>query len=127
MADEKARTAVKLGVEKVKSHMDNKDSSFPYEIYNPYEWPGRKVGDNLDHQDSRILHAVEAAERAVLHAVEQEVDTLFHPKDRTEQSRRTGVQKMKNKVQQQHDHHRKWRVQEGEAGRIEDYIRFALE
>jgi hypothetical protein len=33
------------------------------------------------HSDHRILRAVEAAEQAVIHAIEREVDTLFHEKE----------------------------------------------
>jgi hypothetical protein len=149
---EKAKKAVKKGVTKVKSHVDEHKQKrgdaaatataatdvafpFPYEIHNPYEWPAYKNRGNLQHGDSRILQAVEAAERAVLHAVEQEVETLFHEtehhdeeqKKQTEKAVKAGVKATKKKVQDTHEHRREWLIQEGEAARLEDYIRFAMD
>jgi hypothetical protein len=39
----------------------------------PYDWPHGEP-----HDDHRILHAVEAAEKALLRAVDEEVNSLFH-------------------------------------------------
>ena len=88
---EKAKTAVDRGVSKVKKQVDEHDEKephLPYENHYPYYWPHRveekcKKRQKTDkaateHIDSRILHAVEAAENAVFHAIEDEVQNLFH-------------------------------------------------
>lgn len=154
---EKAKKAVEKGVTKVKSHVDEHKQqqqqrgdaaaagttatgmTYPYEIHNPYEWPTYKNRGSLQHGDSRILQAVEAAERAVLRAVEQEVDTLFHEtehhhhdddqehKKETKAAVKAGVKSAKKKLEDTHKHRREWLLQEGEAGLLEDYIRFAME
>lgn len=151
---EKANKAVKTGATKVKKHVDEHkqqlqqrgqshaeaaatNGAFPFEIHNPYEWPMYKNRGNLQHGDSRLLHAVEAAERAVLRAVEQEVETLFHEpehhhedeehKKQTKEAVQAGVKSSKKRVQDTHEHRREWLLQEGEAARLEDYIRFAMD
>jgi hypothetical protein len=80
----------------------------------PYDWPH---GD--PHADHRILHAVEAAEKALLHAVEEEVNSLFHdlkthdeddphPPKKAATSVKSGVEKAKKKVDDVRDHRRGW-------------------
>jgi len=80
----RAKKAVAKGGQKVRKTVDDhrkSDRKHQLPFYDldshsyPYEWP---KGD----PEHRILHAVEAAEKAVLQAVEKEVSTLFHSSDK---------------------------------------------
>jgi len=88
-----------------------------------------------DHDDHRILHAVEAAEKAVLHAVQEEVDQLFHElhshdnnnakgKGNKHHAAKQGVQKAKQHVEQSHQERQKW-MSEKDAKAIDEYIKTA--
>jgi hypothetical protein len=82
----------------------------------PYDWPHGEP-----HDDHRILHAVEAAEKALLRAVDEEVNSLFHDlkthdeddphpakKEKAATSVKSGVEKGKKKVEDVRDHRRGW-------------------
>lgn len=158
----KAKKAVERGAHKVKKTVDEHDhdvaNHLPFEHHYPYEWPhaneeepssesgrGRKASKKgsgkkkvekaqVGHQDSRILHAVEAAENALLHAVEDEVHNLFHEmehhddheKEHAKKVVKAGVKKASKKTEDAHEHRRKWL--EGETTSfIEDYIQMDFE
>ena len=49
------------------------------ELPYPYAWPSLNEREfPHEHKDHKILHAVEAAEKTLLNAIEKEVDVLFH-------------------------------------------------
>jgi hypothetical protein len=87
-----------------------------------------------DHRDHRVLHAIEAAERAVLQAIINEVDTLFHEtvhdkenttlkKSTAEQAKTTmkdSILKASTVVDNMHSHRRDWLLNVS-ASMIEDY------
>ena len=66
------------------------------------------------HVDAHVLHAVEAAEKAVLHAVEDEVHNLFHDlKDEdhkygVSESAKRGVKSVKKAVDDKREDRRNW-------------------
>jgi hypothetical protein len=124
---QKANQAIEKGAKKVKETVDDhkKDEGvYPFlHSHYPFDWPH---GD--PHQDHRILHAVEAAEKAVMHAVEEEVNNIFHdlksdhdPKTakKAEKSLKEGVEKAKKKVDDHHEHRRGWLSEDVRA--FEDY------
>ena len=96
---------------------------------------GKLVGQDQGsgEEDHRILHAVEAAEKAVLHAVQEEVDQLFHdvqphedhakkghPKDVV----KSGVQKATQHVEKTQEERQQW-IKERDAKAIDEYIKAA--
>jgi hypothetical protein len=114
---EKARKAVERGAQKVKK-ATVEGKSFPHE------------------EEGRLLHAIGTAEKAVIHAVEEEVGTLFHefnhPHEDTETAQKAekvvkaGVKRIKEKVHEEHKERVGWFP--AEAGRtLEDLeIKFGL-
>jgi len=108
----------------VDEHAD--EHSYPLEMRYPYEWPHT-------HDDHRLLHAIESAEKAVIHAVEEEVDVLFHELETHEAKKKKGdavIQKTKKgvtkgvthaktKTEDTKKHRRKWL--EGEMA-LHDYF-----
>jgi hypothetical protein len=130
----KAKKIVETGAKKVKASVDKDAGTLPFtDSHFPYEWP--EEGD--PHRDHRVLHAVESAEKAFLHAVENEVATLF--RDLSEEHRnepkiaknaetgiKSGVEKAKKAVDEAHKNRRDWlSVELGAA--FEDYVESSIE
>ncbi|KAL3904237.1 MAG: hypothetical protein SGARI_005011 [Bacillariaceae sp.] len=131
---EKAKAKVQTGAKKVRQKVETHDHAAEKALPDmhdqhpfPYAWP---KGD----PEHRILHAVEAAEKAVLHAVEEEVSTIFHEmkhEDDTtsaknmKQAVKKSMAKMDKHVDEKHEHRRK-KVQEDKWS-MEDYLRFEME
>jgi hypothetical protein len=127
----KARKAVASGVDKVKSRIKghSEKSLYPFETKSQ---PPQK--NSVVHKDHRVLHAIEAAERAVLRAITNEVDTLFHetvhdnksksPNNPTVQQAKTsvkgGIMKAATVVDNVHSHRRDWLLNVS-TSMIEDY------
>jgi gas vesicle protein len=90
------------------------------------------------HDNHKILHAVEAAEKAVLHAVQEEVDILFsaisHEEDhplqtncaktasKTKEVVQKGLEKTKEHVDDAHNERRRW-MREMDAKEIDMYLK----
>jgi hypothetical protein len=120
-----AKKAVSDGVNKVKlSIKGNTDKSlYPFES-KPYQ----TSGSSRMHKDHRMLQAIEAAERAVIHAIETEVDTLFHENVHGEntvvvQAKSTvkdGIVKATETIEKGLDDRRIW-LQTVSSSLIEDY------
>jgi hypothetical protein len=121
---EHAKIAVQKGARKVKAK--------PHEYYKAQKDDGK-------HDDHKILHAIEAAEKAVLHAVQEEVETLFHetqdaqhplkddhPKTakKAKQGVTKGVQKAKKHVEASHEVRQGWMLDE-DSHAIEEYMKSA--
>ena len=112
----KARRAVEHGVNKVKQAAVDRSKLYSY----PFDklLPSAQMNKPHKHKDHRILHAVESAEKAVLHAIQTEVETLFHELDHHEDHKdmlarakttvKKGVQKAMTKVDEAQDHRREW-------------------
>jgi hypothetical protein len=95
--------------------------------------------DDGKHDDHKILHAIEAAEKAVLHAVQEEVETLFHethdehhplkdeqPKKakKAKEGVKEGVQKAKKDVEASHEVRQGWMLDK-DSDAIEEYFKSA--
>lgn len=125
----KAKKAVEHAADKVKRAVTDYDRNaaeheqhwYPFEMYHPYRFEHpevRQKGTPEAHKDHRILHAVESAEKAVLQAVRDEVDTIFHDLEHHNDHKETvaqaktsvkkGVQKATAKVKDIHEHRRGW-------------------
>jgi hypothetical protein len=127
-----ARKAVATGVDKVKSTIKGHSEKISY----PFEMKSQTQPKNpMVHKDHRVLHAIEAAERAVLQAIYNEVDTLFHetahdkksksPNHPTVQQKakvtvKDGVMKASTVVDNIHSHRRDWLLNVS-TSMIEDY------
>ncbi len=127
-----AKKAVADGVDKVKATIKghSEKSFYPFEIQSPQQQS--KFALQRDH---RVLNAIEAAERAVLQAITNEVDTLFHetvnesksnnnPKNpKNQQAKLTltdGIIKASTVVDNIHSHRRGWLLNMSST-MIEDY------
>ena len=121
----KAKKAVEHGASKVKKAVDDHSERkyYPFEDRPyPYAYP------NINQKGK----PVETAEKAVLHAIQEEVDTLFHdvehhkdgPNATIAQAKSTvkeGVQKASAKVKDTSEHRRGWLANESNS-RIEEYL-----
>jgi hypothetical protein len=132
----KANKAVEHGVSKVKRAVDDhaaKPDVYPFEEAAATTEINKKdqtAQQQEQHKDHRILRAVEAAETAVLHAIHDEVDTLFHELEHHDKHKvavaqakttvKEGVQKTTAKVKDIHDHRRSW-LADMSTSAIEDY------
>eukprot|EP00980_Cylindrotheca_fusiformis_P004897 scaffold1041_cov121-Cylindrotheca_fusiformis.AAC.2 len=133
---EEAMKVVKKGTTKVKKSVEDHDHSREGTLpslhdphHYPYDWPH-------EDPDHRILHAIEAAEKAVLHAVNDEVMNLFHESDgsnsnnneakRAQEVLKEGVLKANKHLNDSHEHRRSWFTSEteGELRNIEEYMKF---
>jgi hypothetical protein len=129
----KAQKAVEQGTAKVKKELDEHahPSKYPFEDNNKSKKNNKSSSSSAaaaaDHKDQRILHAVEAAELAVLNAVENEVDALFfgHEMDHHHDAVKIGVKKATEKVEQVHQHRRDWMTDQYVD--IQDYMEHDLE
>ena len=82
------------------------------------------------HRDLHILQAVEYAEKAVIHAIEEEVDNLFHdisphddlPKN-VQKTVREGVRKAQKSVAEDNQKRREW-LDSKKNFSFEDYSQF---
>ena len=93
-----------------------------------------QVEDTVKHDDHKLLHAIEAAEKAVLHAVQEEVDSLFHSIsqeedhplqtkcDKTKEVIQKGIEKTKEHVDSTHEVRRRW-MREMDAKEIDQYLK----
>lgn len=143
----KAKKAVEEGSRKVKQSVSDqkKTSAYPFENHPyPYGYSRSAASEEKghsnqqsppsSHKDHRILKAIEAAEHAVLQAIEGEVDTLFHDSadDHHADHRATvqsGLQKTSEKVKDQHEDRRSWlsRFSEKEIEAYTQQAMFGLE
>jgi len=81
------------------------------------------------HPEHRIMHAIESAEKAVLHAVQDEVDVLFHSDehkhDEHAQKAKKAIKKRfhdtKKKVEDSHKERRKW-MKEEDRSAVQEYL-----
>jgi hypothetical protein len=78
----KAKKAIQKGAAKTKRQAQEKKTVqaevlFPYDRNHPYPYDIEGVL-NKEKREHRILHAIESAEKAILHAIQDEVDVLFH-------------------------------------------------
>jgi len=77
----------------------------------PYSWPE----DDPGHQ---ILHSIESAEKAVVHAVDDEVNNVFHgfgkhhdDHDKVKKAHKVlkrGLEKTTKHLDEAHEHRREW-------------------
>jgi len=128
---EKAKKAVQGGAEKARkalSEHDRADNQPFGSMHYPYDWPHADP-------DHRILHAVESAEKAVLHAIQDEVGTLFHDLEhhddreaakKAEKVVKKGVSSAHKKVEESHEARRSW-LKDSSGKRIEEYLQCDLE
>lgn len=127
---EHANKAVKKGVDTVK--FSGRDY---YRAQHGALW--EQPDNKPTSEDHKILHAIEAAEKAVLHAVEEEVDSLFHathdgnhplkdehPKvaKKAKQGVKKGVQKAKKSAEETQNIRKGW-VTEGDTASVEAYMK----
>jgi hypothetical protein len=122
---QKTKKAVAVGAKKVKKEVEShKDkTTFPYEGKYPYDLPH-------SDEDHRTLHAIESAEKAFLHAVQDEVETIFHDlkhHDDDELSRKAvesakkALDRATAKVQDKTEHRRESILGQGLS--VDEYIR----
>ena len=123
-----ARKAVAHGVDKVKATIKGHTEKSLY----PFETKSQRLQKKeIVHKDQRVLDAIEAAERAVLQAITDEVDTLFHetvhekkntnPKVQDAKTTlKDGITKASTVVDNIHSHRRDWLLNVSTA-MIEDY------
>jgi hypothetical protein len=127
----KARKAVQGGVSTAKRSVDDhaERHAYPFENDHPFPYAHPLLNAKRDpthYRERRILHAVESAEKAVLSAIQIEVETLFPPtehQDKDPKVRATvssGVQQASAKVKDMQDHRRDWL--DGASARVEDYM-----
>jgi hypothetical protein len=113
----KAKKAVTEAVGKVKRSVEDHSARNVY----PFEKKSDVAMDHHDHvhKDHRILRAVEAAEQAVIHAIANEVDTLFHETEHHPKMK-DSIKKASTVVEKVHDHRRDW-LQNVATSMIEEY------
>ena len=128
-----AKKAVASGVDKVKSTIKGHSEKSLY----PFETKSQQQKKNsVVHKDHRVLNAIEAAERAVLRAITNEVDTLFHETVHENENKSTtqnsptvqqakttvkdGILKASSVVENVHNHRRDWLLNVS-SSMIEDY------
>lgn len=137
----KAKKAVEKGARKAKKAVDDHAGQYVYPFEeHPYPYAYPQINNKRkphEHKDHRILHAVEAAEKAVLHAIQEEVDTIFHEVEHNDEHKKEadvqakhtvkeGVKKASGKVEDHHKHRRRW-LSNDEDSLIEEYATFFLE
>jgi hypothetical protein len=127
----KAQKAVEQGTAKVKKEVDDHahPSKYPFEGNKGKKKessspPSPPAVVAAEHKDHRILRAVEEAELAVLNAVEDEIDVLFHEMDHHE-TVKIGVKKATEQVEKVHQHRRDWMTDQYVD--IQDYMEHDLE
>ena len=119
-----ARKAVTGATQKVKQSVNDHPGThvYPFEDQ-PYPYAYPEINNKNRHRDHRILHSIEAAEQAVLNAIEAEVGTLFHHEpDRDHKvTVQKGLRKAAKQVKERHDHRRGWMSEQFEKG-IDEYL-----
>jgi len=124
----KAKTAVSRGAHKVRESLQDPLSRAKFheekvELSKPPE---------IKHKDVGILHAVEVAELAVLHAVQEEVHSLFHDLDdkdtaaKANKAIKQAVANAKNDVEKKVSHRREWLIDARDA-LFEEYANYVLD
>jgi hypothetical protein len=127
----KARKAVQGGVSVAKRSVDDhaERHAYPFEKDHPFPYAHPLLNAKQDpshHRERRILHAVESAEKAVLSAIQSEVETLFPPTEHHDKDPKvhakisSGVQQASAKVKDMQDHRRDWL--DRASARIDDYM-----
>lgn len=123
---ERAEKAVKKATEKVKKSVNEhaETNVYPFEDH-PYPYAYPQINNKnkpVQHKDHRILHSIEAAEKAVLHAIEDEVDTLFHHEHESDHKTtvQAGLSKTAQRVKDHHEDRRGWLSKQRDKG-IDQY------
>jgi hypothetical protein len=116
------KKAIADGVDKVKTTIIGHSGKSLYPFETKSQQPQSK---HVDHRDHRVLNAIEAAERAVLRAIANEVDILFHEtvhndKGNNKNNPIVAQTKAYTVVDKVHDHRRDWLLNVS-ASMIEDY------
>lgn len=113
----KTKKAVSEAVGKVKRSVEDHPERNVYPFEKNSDVAMERHGDV--HKDHRILRAVEAAEQAVIHAIANEVDTLFHETEHHPKLK-DSIKKASTVVEKVHDHRRDW-LQNVASSMIEEY------
>ena len=125
---EHVKKAVSKGAAKAKSTAEKEYTSKKRMPFLP-----KHAEEEVEHHDHRILHAMESAEKAVLHAVQEEVDQLFHGTDhpfkdepkttkKAKSSAKKGYEKAAKHVQDTHEERKRW-IMEMDNKAIDEYIK----
>lgn len=119
----RASKAVTEATQKVKQSVTEHPGThvYPFEDH-PYPYAHPEINNKHRHRDHRLLQSIEAAEHAVLNAIEAEVGTLF-PKDHESKhnaSVQNALQKTAKQVKEHHEHRRNWMLEQFEKG-IDEY------
>jgi len=130
----RAEKAVKKATDKVKKSVNDHTETkvYPFEDH-PYPYAYPQINNKnkpVQHRDHRILHSVEAAEKAVLHAIEAEVDTLFHHEHESDHKStvQAGLSKTAERVKDHHEDRRGWLLKQHDTGKgIDQYPNMFLE
>jgi hypothetical protein len=132
-AKERVQKSAKTVRKKVEDHDHAVQKTLP-SMHDPYPFPYAWPKEDPEH---RILHAVEAAEKAVLHAVEEEVNTLFHEGkhenmsndgEQVRKAMKKSVEKMDKQVDATHEHRRENVLGKDNDKKytLEEYLRFQM-
>ncbi|KAG7344221.1 hypothetical protein IV203_022229 [Nitzschia inconspicua] len=137
-AKDRVQSSAKKIRQKVSDHDHASKRTLPT-LHDPHPFPFAWPKEDPEH---RILHAVEAAEKAVLHAVEEEVKILFPPETKHEdgthaknvkKALKKSVEKVDKHVDKRNEHRRQKvlgdKTEEDKAMRMkfEDYLEFEME
>ena len=119
----RASKAVTEATQKVKQSVAEHPGThvYPFEDH-PYPYAHPEINNKHRHRDHRLLQSIEAAEHAVLNAIQAEVGTLF-PKDHQGNHSATvqnALQKTAKQVKEHHEHRRNWMLEQFEKG-IDEY------
>jgi hypothetical protein len=127
---DKARQIVAKGAENVKQSVKEHEAThvYPFEDH-PYPYAFPQIHDKFhphEHKDHRILRAMENAEKALVHAIEQEVETIFHESEHHDEKKvvKKGIEKASSDIKDEHAKRRNWLSGEMEA-LIENYVYFS--
>jgi hypothetical protein len=135
---QQAKERVQKSAKKVRKKIEDYDhitqKTLP-SMHDPYPFPYSWPKEDPEH---RILHAVEAAEKAVLHAVEEEVTTLFleekheiegNDAEQVRKALKKSVEKMDKQIDAKNEHRREKVLGKGDDKKctLEEYLRFQME
>ena len=121
-----AKEAIKDATTKVKTVATEHSKARLYPFLPKEEETATSNAKHSD-DDHKLLHAIEAAEQAVLHAVQEEVESLFHDthndngKIKTKEGIKKGVEKAKKHVEDSHQERKMW-MHKGDSKAIDEYI-----
>jgi hypothetical protein len=127
LIQERTETLVEEGSQKVGSQVDDHDinlGTLPFETHPfPYAWPQPTTA----HQDHRILHAIGNAEKVIVHAVKDQVGTLFHDLGHHEkEALHGGVKKATKTIKESQEHRSVWLGTDTDKAK-EDYFEYGIE